>query len=35
MTVEGVPCVVVLTLRDLLVTRLDKGHEGQTVAKFK
>lgn len=32
MTVEGVPCIVVLTLRRLLVVRVDQGHEGQTVA---
>jgi len=33
--VEGVPCVAVLTLRNLLVARLDKGNEGKTVAAFK
>lgn len=33
-TVEGVPCVAVLTFSGLLVARLDKGHEGQTVATF-
>ncbi len=34
-TVEGVPCVAVLTLRNLLVARLDRGHEGHTVALYK
>jgi outer membrane protein assembly factor BamB len=33
-TVDGLPCVVVLTIRNLLVARLDKGHEGETVAEF-
>jgi outer membrane protein assembly factor BamB len=32
MTVEGVPCAAVFTLRGLLVARLDAGHEGETVA---
>ncbi|MBS3733446.1 MAG: PQQ-binding-like beta-propeller repeat protein [Phycisphaerae bacterium] len=32
MTVEGVPCVVTLTLRRLVVMRIDPGHEGKTVA---
>ncbi len=35
MTVEGVPCVAVLTLRNLLVIRLDGKNAGRTVAKFK
>lgn len=35
MTLEGVPCVGVLTLRNLLVARLDRGHEGQTVAQYE
>jgi outer membrane protein assembly factor BamB len=30
--VEGVPCVAALTLQDLLVVRLDRGHEGKTIA---
>lgn len=34
MTVEGVPCVAVLTLRGLLVVRVDAGHEGETFAQF-
>lgn len=34
MTVEGVPCVAVLTLRQLAVIRLDAGKEGKTVATF-
>jgi outer membrane protein assembly factor BamB len=33
-TVEGVPYLAVLTLHDLLVVRLDEGHEGQTVATY-
>lgn len=33
-TVERVPCVAVLTLRDLLVVRLDRGNEGKTVATY-
>ncbi len=32
MTVEGTDCLAVLTLRNLLVLRLDRGHEGETVA---
>jgi outer membrane protein assembly factor BamB len=34
MTVEGVPCVALLTHRNLAVIRLDKGSEGKTVATF-
>jgi outer membrane protein assembly factor BamB len=34
MTVEGVPCVAVLTQRNLAVIRLDAGNEGKTVATF-
>jgi outer membrane protein assembly factor BamB len=34
MTVEGVPCVAVLTQRHLAVIRLDAGHEGKTVATY-
>jgi len=34
MTVEGLPCVAVLTLRRLLLARLDAGHEGQTLATY-
>ncbi|MCA9068179.1 MAG: PQQ-binding-like beta-propeller repeat protein [Planctomycetaceae bacterium] len=34
MTVEGVPCLAVLTLRNLVVMRLDKDHEGETVAEY-
>jgi len=33
-TVEGVPCVAVLTLRQLAVIRLDAGNAGKTVATF-
>ena len=32
--VEGVPCLASLTLRKLVVIRLDAGHEGKTVAEF-
>ena len=32
--VEGVPCLAVLTLRNLLVLRLDAGHEGKTAALY-
>lgn len=34
MTVEGVPCVAVLTLRNLVVTRIDNRSAGRTVATF-
>lgn len=34
MTVEGVPCVGMLTLSRFVVVRLDPGHEGQTVASY-
>jgi len=34
MTVEGVPCVALLTQRHLAVIRLDKGQEGKTVATY-
>lgn len=34
MAVEGVPCVAVLTQRNLAVVRLDAGNEGKTVALF-
>jgi outer membrane protein assembly factor BamB len=33
-TVEGLPCVAVLTLHSLVVTRLDAGHEGRTLATY-
>jgi outer membrane protein assembly factor BamB len=33
-TVEGLPCVAVLTIRNLLIARLDAGHEGETVTEF-
>ena len=35
MAVEGVPCVAVMTFQGLLVTRLDAGREGRTVAQFE
>jgi len=34
MTVEGVPCVAVLTLRNLVVVRLDGKRAGETVATW-
>ena len=32
--VDGIPCVAVLTIHQLLVARLDRGHEGETLASF-
>jgi outer membrane protein assembly factor BamB len=32
--VQGVPCVASLGIRKLAVVRMDKGHQGQTVATF-
>ena len=32
LTVGGAPCLAVLTLRNLVVMRIDPGHEGETVA---
>lgn len=34
-TIEGVPCAALLTLRNLVVIRLDKPHAGKTAATFK
>ncbi len=34
LTVERIPCVAVLTLTRLVVIRLDKGHEGRTLASY-
>jgi outer membrane protein assembly factor BamB len=34
LTVEGVPCVAVLTLFRLAVVRLDAGHEGEVAAEY-
>lgn len=34
-TVDGVPCVVVLALHHLIVTRIDEGHAGETVATYQ
>jgi outer membrane protein assembly factor BamB len=34
MTVDGVPCVALVTLRNLAVIRLDAGKEGKTVATY-
>ncbi len=34
MQVQGIPCVAVITQRNLAVIRLDAGKEGQTVATF-
>ena len=33
-TVQKIPCVAVLTIHNLLVARLDVGHEGETLAEF-
>jgi outer membrane protein assembly factor BamB len=33
-TVEGVPCVAVHNFEELLVARIDSGHQGETVATF-
>ncbi len=35
MNVEGVPCVAATTFNGLLVTRVDAGHEGKTVAEHE
>jgi outer membrane protein assembly factor BamB len=35
LTVEGVPCLAVHTLRHLVVMRLDGGHAGTTVAEYE
>jgi outer membrane protein assembly factor BamB len=35
MTVQGVPCIAVLTLRNLVVVRLDSGKEGRTVVRYE
>ena len=32
--VDGLPCVAVLTIRNLLIAQLDEGQEGKTVAEF-
>ena len=32
--VDNIPCIAVLTIHNLLVARLDKGHEGETLAEF-
>jgi outer membrane protein assembly factor BamB len=34
MTVDGTPCVAVLTLRNVVVVRLDPGQVGKTLAAF-
>ncbi len=33
-TVEGIACVAVLTLRQLVVIRVDRDHEGETLATY-
>ena len=33
-TVEGIPCVAALTIRQLVITRLDTNHAGETLATF-
>jgi outer membrane protein assembly factor BamB len=34
MVVDELPCAAVLTIRNLLVVRLDEGHAGETLAEF-
>jgi outer membrane protein assembly factor BamB len=34
MNVNGIPCAAVLTALNLVVTRLDQGHEGETMATY-
>ena len=34
MVVEGVPCLAVLTAKHLVVSRIDRGNEGETVAEY-
>jgi len=34
MTVEGLPCVAMLTLDELVIVRLDEGHVGETLATY-
>jgi outer membrane protein assembly factor BamB len=34
LAVENVPCVAVLSLRNLVVVRIDGGHAGETVAEY-
>jgi len=34
MTIQNVPCIATFTCAGLLVVRADKGHEGQTLAKY-
>ena len=33
-TVEGIPCMAVLTLHQLVVIRVDRDHEGETLATY-
>jgi outer membrane protein assembly factor BamB len=35
MTVGGVPCLAVLTLRNLVVVRVDRGKEGRTLGQYE
>jgi outer membrane protein assembly factor BamB len=35
MTVDGISCVVILTIRNLVVVRTDAGHAGETLAEYK
>ncbi|REJ88685.1 MAG: hypothetical protein DWQ34_21645 [Planctomycetota bacterium] len=32
--VDGIPCAVLLTMRNLVIVRLDAGHEGETLADY-
>lgn len=35
MKISGVDCIAVLTFSHLLVSRLDEGHEGETIAEYE
>lgn len=34
MSVDGIPCLAILTFREFLVMRLDEGHEGETLGTY-
>lgn len=34
MSIEGIPCLAILTFREFLVMRLDKGREGETLGTY-
>jgi outer membrane protein assembly factor BamB len=35
MTVDGIPCVAILTIRNLVVVRTDPDHAGETLSQYK